>query len=301
MSSSDILLDNAIEAAKKAVQFDQQGEPNISAYYYESASHLLHQVLSLIEDPNKSESLKEKAIQYKSRADELQNKVPLESKIIDEDTNTSRLKQCHFLLNQAIDEDEAGDKEDAIELYAKAIEYITQFPDLMQGDLKSLTLQALDRAEELKGIKKEITPPVSSPDTSPTKPIQQQFTTNIISQPRKVHNVSSTSDGSGYTDEEKFVLLHTSKINGRDYVPFMSIDLSERFQYSIPFSDKDGHLMLAPKQRRDFYKFVRPEELCEEPCIVYGSYPNYLSIKQTVISDCSFVASLAVSASYENR
>lgn len=104
-----------------------------------------------------------------------------------------------------------------------------------------------------------------------------------------------------YTEEEKLVLLHTSKINRREYVPFMSMDLSERFQYSIPFTDKDGPLTLSPKQKRDFYKFVRPEELCSDPCIVYGPAPNYLSIKQTVISDCSFVASLAVSASYEKR
>lgn len=104
-----------------------------------------------------------------------------------------------------------------------------------------------------------------------------------------------------YTEEEKRVLLFTSKINKIDYVPFMSVDLTERFQYSIPFTDRDGQLVLAPKQRRDFYKWARLEELSSDPCIVYGPAPNYLSIKQTVISDCSFVASLAVSASYEKR
>lgn len=57
-----------------------------------------------------------------------------------------------------------------------------------------------------------------------------------------------------YTDEEKRVLLHTSHINGRSYVPFMSVDLAERFQYTIPFTDKDGYLPLSPKQRQDFYK-----------------------------------------------
>lgn len=49
------------------------------------------------------------------------------------------------------------------------------------------------------------------------------------------------------------------------------------------------------------YSFVRPSEICEQPCIVYGNVPNYLNIKQTVISDCSFVASLAVSALYERK
>lgn len=104
-----------------------------------------------------------------------------------------------------------------------------------------------------------------------------------------------------YTDEEKAVLLHTSNINKRAYVPFMSIDLSERFQFSIPFTDKDGYLALSPKQRREFSSWVRPQDLCNDPCIIDGPAPNYLNIKQTVISDCSFVASLAVSALYEKR
>lgn len=81
----------------------------------------------------------------------------------------------------------------------------------------------------------------------------------------------------------------------------MSVDLSEKFQYTIPFTDKDGPLTLSPKQKKDFFKFVRISELCNDPCIVFGPAPNYLNIKQTVISDCSFVASLAVSAFYEKR
>lgn len=165
------------------------------------------------------------------------------------------------------------------------------------------------------GIRKEQTPtsstPVSNPSTptSPSTPpvhvVQQKPTTNVAQKPKEFHRGSSAhlkvSGQDTYTEEEKLVLLHTSKINRRDYVPFMSVDLSERFQYSIPFTDKDGPLTLSPKQKRDFYKFARPEELCSDPCIVYGPAPNYLSIKQTVISDCSFVASLAVSASYEKR
>ncbi|CAG9835920.1 unnamed protein product [Diabrotica balteata] len=306
MDNSDALLDNAIEAAKKAVQFDQEGEQRIASYYYEAAARFLGQLVVSIasDDPEKAQSLQEKSNQYKSRANELRNNVPQEHKTIDEDGSKSRLKECYFLLNQAIDEDEGGDKEDAVELYAKAIEYITQYPDLMQGELKALIMQALERAEELKGIKRE-SPTTSSTEPSPTNskpfnPVQQRPVITPKPQPRAVRPVTA-SDGSGYTEEEKRVLLHTSNINGRNYVPFMNIDLSERFQYSIPFSDKDGHLQLSPKQRRDFYKFVRPEEICSDPCIVYGSAPNYLSIKQTVISDCSFVASLAVSASYEKR
>lgn len=81
----------------------------------------------------------------------------------------------------------------------------------------------------------------------------------------------------------------------------MDIDLSERFQYAIPFSDKDGYLQLSPKQRKEFDSWIRPGDVCNDPCIIVGTHPDYFSIKQTIVSDCSFVASLAVSASYERR
>lgn len=151
MSSPTNLMDNAVEAAKKAVQFDEAGESHIAAYYYEAASRLLTQA-GLTAEPDKQESLSKKATQYKNRAGELRNKTPEELNV-DEASNakSTKLKQCYFLLQQAIDEDEQGDKEDAIELYAKAVEYVTENPELMQNELKKLALQALERAEELKG------------------------------------------------------------------------------------------------------------------------------------------------------
>lgn len=85
-----------------------------------------------------------------------------------------------------------------------------------------------------------------------------------------------------YTEEEKRVLLSTSRINEREYVPFMSIDLKEKFQYAIPFSDKDGPLALSPKQRAVFDKWARPINYCEDPVMVFSSQVDPYSIKQTV-------------------
>lgn len=87
-----------------------------------------------------------------------------------------------------------------------------------------------------------------------------------------------------YTDEEKRVLLSTSRINDRDYVPFMSIDLKEKFQYAIPFSDKDGPLALSPKQKAAFDRWARPLDFCEDPVMVSSGQVDPYSIKQTVSS-----------------
>lgn len=48
----------------------------------------------------------------------------------------------------------------------------------------------------------------------------------------------SSSSSSGYTEDEKRVLNHTSNINDNIFVPFMDVDLKDRFIFSIPFTDK---------------------------------------------------------------
>ena len=96
-----------------------------------------------------------------------------------------------------------------------------------------------------------------------------------------------------YSEEEKRVLAKTSLVNGREYVPFMSGDLQERFIFSCPFSDKHGKLSLSPKQKKSLSRWARPEEISGDPKIIENV--DCFSIKQTVVSDCSFVASLAVS------
>jgi calpain-7 len=95
-----------------------------------------------------------------------------------------------------------------------------------------------------------------------------------------------------YSSEEKKVLEITSMINGREYVPFMAGDLQERFILLSTFSDRHGKLSLSPKQKKSFSRWARAEEISADPKVIENI--DCFSIKQTVVSDCSFVASLAV-------
>lgn len=60
-------------------------------------------------------------------------------------------------------------------------------------------------------------------------------------------------------------------------------------------------LELAPKQRRELVDWCRVSELSENPRLVSGDHVDFNSVKQTIVSDCSFVASLSVGALYEKR
>lgn len=313
MSSPCQFLEDAVAAAKRAVEFDQNRQIDPAVYFYMVSSQLLLKAAQLSSE-EKAVSLRQKANEYKKRANTLETEKNC-IHISQGDENTLKLKRFRFLMQQALDADAAEIKDTAIELYTNAIEFITKNPELMQGEVKGLAIQALERAETLKGIKNEVSevssPPPSNISNSVSSELDNKslFTNKSHSVPvtarpnlHRGSSISLTVSGRDtYSEEEKLVLCRTSVINRREYVPFMHIDLSEKFQYAIPFTDKDGYLTLSPKQKRDFFKWVRPDEISKEPCIVCGNNPDYFSIKQTIVSDCSFVASLAVSASYEKR
>jgi calpain-7 len=104
----------------------------------------------------------------------------------------------------------------------------------------------------------------------------------------------------GLSKTERIVLSSTSSINKRVYVPFIEqCDLKEQFFLPIPYSDKDGLLPLSEKQRKSLKAWMRPDEFISEPTIIEKIDSG--TIKQTVITDCSFVASLAIAARYERR
>uniref|UniRef100_A0A8C1IT21 Calpain 7 n=1 Tax=Cyprinus carpio TaxID=7962 RepID=A0A8C1IT21_CYPCA len=213
------------------------------------------------------------------------------------------LERAYFLVTQAFEEDEKENTDEAIELYTQAVELCIQASNetsdqALQGKLKQLARQALDRAEGLKdSLSKQANQdkPVFSASKGPAQvrqffPLGPDFSLHDKSQPVRTVQ-SSEPQGQRYTAEEIEVLRKTSKINGIEYVPFMSVDLRERFAFPVPFSDKCGKLALSPKQKAIFSRWVRPDDICNNPTMIYTV--SSFSIKQVI--SCLFIAA------YERR
>ncbi|CAN2389705.1 Belongs to the peptidase C2 family [Pristimantis euphronides] len=307
MDASTLELD-ALKFAKLAVVNDQVGKYKEAVFYYKEAA----QALIYAEMAGSTlENIQGKINEYQERVQALfsavqgQNVDPLKSK------QQLDLERAHFLVTQAFDEDDKGNAEEAIELYTEAVELcLTTSNDTtdqnLQTKLKQLARQALDRAESLKDSKskslsKDKPAAPKQSQTHPTRgylPLGPDFSLNDKAPAaRPAHN--SEPPRQRYTAEEIEVLRKTSKINGIEYVPFMSVDLRERFAFPMPYSDRFGKLALSPKQKAIFSRWVRPDEITNNPIMIYTV--SSFSIKQTIVSDCSFVASLAISAAYERR
>uniref|UniRef100_A0A8C9F9T4 Calpain 7 n=1 Tax=Pavo cristatus TaxID=9049 RepID=A0A8C9F9T4_PAVCR len=211
-----------------------------------------------------------------------QNTDPLKSK------QQLDLERAHFLVTQAFDEDDKGSAEEAIELYTEAVELClktaTETSEAgLQSKLKQLARQALDRAEALKVSMSKSSQKEKSTAAKPNQPVRTFFPLgpdfSLNDKPQTIRAVqASESQGQRYTAEEIEVLRKTSKINGIEYVPFMSVDLRERFAFPMPFSDKCGKLPLSPKQKAMFAKWVRPDDITNNPTMIYTV--SSFSIKQ---------------------
>ncbi|XP_059519978.1 calpain-7 isoform X3 [Myotis daubentonii] len=303
---SSALERDAVQFARLAVQRDHEGRYSEAVFYYKEAA----QALIYAEMAGSSlEHIQEKINEYLERVQALHSAVQSKSADPLKSKHQLDLERAHFLVTQAFDEDEKGNVEDAIELYTEAVDLCLKTSyetadKTLQNKLKQLARQALDRAEALS---EPLTKPlckVKSTNIKPKPPPARAHfplgTNPFLERPQQfISPQACDAQGQRYTAEEIEVLRTTSKINGVEYVPFMAIDLRERFAFPMPFCDRLGKLPLSPKQKAMFSKWVRPEDLSNNPTMIYTV--SSFSIKQTIVSDCSFVASLAISAAYERR
>lgn len=277
-------LAKATEAASLAIEFDKARLLDESIECYNTAWQSLIEYLEINYSnvpPDVRAQYEHNIKQYKARADAL--------------VSENLLQQFNLKLSLARGADAQNKTDEAIKHYADVVE-IALKNKLNKSDakIKKLIAEALVRAETLKGI----TPKDKSCVNIPYNPVSLSAHVNQS-------NTKSKPSGQNYTKEEIDVLRHTSTINNNVFLPFMEQDLKEKFNYNLTgvFEDPEGTLTLASKQMREFERWIRPEELCRgigEPRMIAGSV-DCNAVKQTIISDCSFIASLTVSAQYEEK
>ncbi|RLN99360.1 hypothetical protein DYB28_009614, partial [Aphanomyces astaci] len=103
-----------------------------------------------------------------------------------------------------------------------------------------------------------------------------------------------------YTAEEVDVLRRSSVINGRLFQPWMASDTHVDVAADSLFVDPDGFLAMSPKQLDKLAKWSRPSDYGTNAPRMVSQISPY-AIVQDVVTDCSFVASLCITAAYELR
>ncbi|KAI3389098.1 hypothetical protein SNEBB_000523 [Seison nebaliae] len=271
--------------AEEAVTFDGKHEYENAIQFYAAAIDLLLSLQSelamdktMTVPPNFSQQIHS----YLKRAEELKrlvksrqekNKGPIRRK-----SDYVELKErCKFLIKEAIDSDENGtNDEEALALYTEGIENLLTLKKQLEDESEiqnvlTIITNSMSRAEELK-----------------TRMKSHNFPKKLNRQPTQT-----------YSSTELQVLKIGSNVNGKLYVPWFDCDENDRFAFSKPFSDPDGLIPLAAKQKKVLAGWARPSEFMDDPKMIV--LISSRSIQQTIISDCSFVASLAVAAQFETK
>lgn len=325
------LESDARKHASKAVDLDSKGKSEDAVFFYVEAAQALISVREQLVSNRQQSTASSIGLteinrlirDYIKRAEKIKERLKSkpEQSLHLKNTSEKGVERARYLLNQALDQDEQKQYDTACKLYQEAIalclsEKKTTSNEKLQEQLQKIAYQgkynyklltrnlisfvffhlALERAEELKRTELDSTNHVRLPS-----PPREEIIQNEEQQPLDidVQNINITDTRAKLSSHELEVLRHGSKINGRDYVPFFHVDLRERFAFQTPFVDPHGPLKLSPKQQGHFSKWARPDEIMSEPKMIMAL--SYFAIKQDLISDCSFLASLAVSAQYEKK
>jgi len=84
-------------------------------------------------------------------------------------------------------------------------------------------------------------------------------------------------------------------------LPWCDDAAGERFNYPSAWEDPEGLLPLAAKQKAALGAWRRPSEFVKGGAPVMVARVSPLAITQDLVGDCSFVASLCITAAFERR
>ncbi|GMT18944.1 hypothetical protein PFISCL1PPCAC_10241 [Pristionchus fissidentatus] len=300
----------ATKIAQKAIAYDNAQRYEEAVYFYTEAAN---RMIELLTRKKMVAIMRNTAMEYIERAEFLKRELPrlVASSQASRSPVQVALEKAEFCMIRALDLDDKGKRSQARALYEESIELCLDASkktgdSSMQQKLAGLASRGLERAEALAQQEREeeqlemLNKLPTLPDDLASLRLDDRVPpacgkpTIAVPPPPAI-----SKKGEGLTKLEQAVLRQTSLINGRSYVPFLSYDLREKFSFPMPFTDKDGHLTLTEKQKTRLKGWMRPDEFMEEPAIIRQIDSG--TIKQTVVSDCSFVASLTIAARYERR
>jgi len=331
---------DGIRFACSAVEYDQKGYIDEAIFFYREAYQALSHAAaagSKLDCYQKAKEYSERInVLIKMKNNYMRNaRQPTPPQQQPSRTNSAEQnasKTAKFMIDQALHKDENNKDEDAMETYVDAAGFclkMSKQPEIASTPTsKQLLKMANFCIERSEAIKKKInkTPkpdatekPLSESDQlallaqlDDLKPFSEEIDgvsqegSDDVSQ-EDPHGVNQSpaersggqSSASRLTPEEIRVLTGTSFINGREYLPFISADVRDNFHFRTGFTDKHGLLELSQKQQRKLKAWKRPQEFMKDPKMIMCV--SSFSIKQTLVSDCSFIASLAISAAYERK
>ncbi|KAG0229724.1 calpain 7 [Mortierella sp. GBA43] len=284
MSSIHDLYSAAYPLALQAVQADTSGDHNLAAQRYYEVYKIFNRILKRGE----YDLVVRKSNQYTQRANAIRASLTTPNADTTSVTLGEALPEYVILereaketYDQGVAEHRKQHEQEALNCYIKSAElYMDSWKSAPEGSSARLRLDIMIKevialAEDLKAV------PVHSLLNV------KAGSTPLITGPSKL------------TPQEVKVLKDTMIINGKKYHPWGDADIEELFRDNVIFDDPDGKLPLSAEQEKNFGAWKRASEIMDDPKMVW--LVSSSNIVQEVVTDCSFVASLCVSASYERR
>ncbi|KAJ3134094.1 calpain 7 [Physocladia obscura] len=222
----------------------------------------------------------EKAAEYVERTKIVRVMAYDSSSLTSSIIRDNKLDHINFLLERGLENDEMNNRKDAYNAYIKGCEIaLDHIPEITNEStrvaLSEKVSMILSRIEDLKPLLK---------DESEAKTPYPEL-----------------------SREELEILKQASVVNSKIFLPWMDNDVSEclwsintdnpQNNHDTLFSDPDGLLPMSEEQISQFGSWKRVSEFMKAPRMV--SVISSTAIVQDVVTDCSFVASLCVSAAYE--
>ncbi|OQR88718.1 calpain-like protease [Thraustotheca clavata] len=320
MNLASELYEQAFRAAEDGVAAETRLESEQAIALFEQAIRIFSR-LAIVESKEKRRLLEDQITDFRVRIVNLKAKDVVPQAIQQQVDVVTPLSEAERLEEEAkrSDEEKKGPVKIVLDAYMQAADsYMTilheaTMPEDVLQQIKDKVEGIIDRVTQLKKddelellMEEELidemesfvdeAPPAPVKEAVLHAPVQLRSPTNM---PRQVHTYEENEDAK-FTSEELDVLRRSSIINGRLFQPWIVTDGYERFDVNEHFIDPDGFLSMSPQQMEKLDKWVRPTGYGTGKPVMIAAISPYC-IVQDVVTDCSFVASLCITAAYEQR